>query len=72
MHFGNLSAGAEDDSDGDGVSNLKEFTFGSNPVAANTMGVTRLEYRQFERKGGCGGCSSGWRRVSHCWKRPPT
>jgi hypothetical protein len=47
VHFGNLAVGANDDGDGDGISNLKEFAFGSNPTVADSRAVTRLEYRQF-------------------------
>ena len=46
VYFGNLSAGPDDDSDGDGASNLQEFAFGSNPTSASSRPITRLEYRQ--------------------------
>lgn len=46
LYFGDLSAGPDDDSDGDGASNLQEFALGSNPTLASSRPVAQLEYRQ--------------------------
>jgi hypothetical protein len=36
-HFGDLSQGADDDSDGDGSTNYEEFAAGTNPVVARSF-----------------------------------
>ncbi|MEW6159163.1 MAG: hypothetical protein AB1813_17190 [Verrucomicrobiota bacterium] len=62
IHFGNLAAAAQEDSDGDGQSNFTEFAFGTKPNDAKSVFHPALQFMtsgsektfamQFQRRAG--------------------